>query len=67
MSDVPPPPPDQTPPPPPPPPSGQLVPPPPPGNMAPPPGYVAYGSAPTPTPKVSRVKGLSTAITIVVA
>lgn len=35
--------------------------------MAPPPGYVAYGSAPTPTQKVSRVKGLSTAITILVA
>jgi hypothetical protein len=35
--------------------------------MAPPPGYVAYGSAPTPMQKVSRVKGLATAITILVA
>ncbi len=35
--------------------------------MAPPPGYVAYGSAPTPMQKVSRVKGLATAISIVVA
>jgi hypothetical protein len=36
--------------------------------MAPPPGYVAYGSAPTPTSaqRVSRVGGLSTAITVVV-
>jgi hypothetical protein len=35
--------------------------------MAPPPGYVAYGSAPTPTQKVSRINGLATAITVVVA
>ena len=36
--------------------------------MAPPPGYVAYGSAPTAasTQQVSRVAGLSTAITVVV-
>jgi len=34
--------------------------------MAPPPGYVAYAGAPTPTAKVSRVKGLSVAIAIVV-
>lgn len=34
--------------------------------MAPPPGYVAYGSAPTPTQQVSRIGGLSTAITVVV-
>lgn len=34
--------------------------------MAPPPGYVAYGSAPTPTVNVRRVKGLSVAIMIVV-
>lgn len=66
VSDVPPPPPEQQPPPPPPPPPGNLVPPPPPGNMSPPPGYVAYGSAPTPLQNVRRVKGLSTAIMIVV-
>ena len=35
--------------------------------MAPPPGYVAYGSAPTPTQKVKRISGLATAITVVVA
>ena len=35
--------------------------------MAPPPGYVAYGSAPTPMRKVSRINALATAITIVVA
>lgn len=34
--------------------------------MAPPPGYVAYGSAPTPTQKLSRIGGLSTAITVMV-
>jgi hypothetical protein len=34
--------------------------------MAPPPGYVAYGSAPTPTQPVSRVGGLSTAIAVIV-
>lgn len=34
--------------------------------MAPPPGYVAYGSAPTPTQNVRRIKGLSLAIMIVV-
>lgn len=50
----------------PPPPPG-TPPPPPPGNLAPPPGYVAYGSAPTPLARVARVKGLSTAITIIIA
>lgn len=35
--------------------------------MAPPPGYLAYGSAPTPTQKIRRVSGLATAIIIVVA
>lgn len=49
----------------PPPPPG--YPPPPPDNLAPPPGYVAYGTAPTPLAKVSRVTGLSTAIVIIVA
>jgi len=34
--------------------------------MAPPPGYVAYAGAPTPTANVSRVKGLSMAIMIIV-
>ncbi|MGK0277080.1 MAG: hypothetical protein ACI9N0_003479 [Ilumatobacter sp.] len=34
--------------------------------MAPPPGYVAYGSAPTPTQRVSRIGALSTAITVMV-
>ncbi len=34
--------------------------------MGPPPGYVAYGSAPTPTQNVRRINGLSTAIMIVV-
>jgi ABC-type Fe3+ transport system permease subunit len=34
--------------------------------MAPPPGYVAYGSAPTPTQRVRRIKGLSTAIMVLV-
>ncbi len=53
--------------PPPPPATGPAIPPPPPGNLAPPPGYVAYGSAPTPTARVSRIKGLSTAIIITVA
>ncbi|NND74695.1 MAG: DUF4328 domain-containing protein [Ilumatobacter sp.] len=53
MSDVPPPPPGP--------------PPPPPGDgLTPPPGYVAYGNAPTPMTRISRVKGLSTAIMIVV-
>lgn len=35
--------------------------------MGPPPGYVAYGSAPTPTKRVGRIQGLATAISIVVA
>jgi hypothetical protein len=43
-----------------------MAPPPPPGNMAPPPGYVAYGSAPTPSQNVRRINGLSVAIMIVV-
>ncbi len=55
MSDVPPPPPG-------------APPPPPPGDgLTPPPGYVAYGNAPTPMARINRIKGLSTAIVIVVA
>ncbi len=34
--------------------------------MVPPPGYVAYGNAPTPVARVHRLKGLSTAVTILV-
>lgn len=41
--------------------------PPPPANLAPPPGYVAYGGAPTPTARVSRIGGLATAIVVMVA
>lgn len=51
----------------PPPPPGSQPPPPPPANLAPPPGYVAYGSAPTPTSRISRINGLSKGIVILVA
>lgn len=43
------------------------VPPPPPPDLQPPPGYVAYGSAPTPTGRVARIGGLAKAITVLVA
>lgn len=43
------------------------VPPPPPPGLQPPPGYVAYGAAPTPTARVSRIGGLTKAITVLVA
>ena len=50
-----------------PPPPGAPPPPPPPDGLGPPPGYVAYGSAPTPTQRVHRIGGLSKAITVLVA
>lgn len=50
----------------PPPPPSSSPPPPPPPNLAPPPGYVAYGNAPVPTERVRRIKGLSTAILVLV-
>lgn len=34
--------------------------------MAPPPGYVSYGTAPTPTSRVSRIGGLATSMSIIV-
>lgn len=42
------------------------MPPPPPVSLQPPPGYVAYGSAPTPTGRVGRIGGLAKANTILI-
>ena len=43
------------------------MPPPPPDNLTPPPGYVAYGTNPTPSMPLRRVRGLSTAVVVLVA